>query len=143
MKTIYIFLFGLLLFPFASLSQSTLNVSVSGIRSNSGNIRLAVYCCNDDFNKNKPLMIKTVPKSQMSKGVLKTSWSLKPGTYGIAILDDENGNKQMDYGLVMPKEGFGFSDYYHTGMSKPTFDKFKFTVNEAEAKSVKIKVRYL
>jgi len=87
-------------------------------------------------------MIKTVSKSQASGGKLTVSYDLKPGTYGIAILDDENSNGKMDYGMVLPKEGFGFSDYYHTGMSSPTFDKFDFTLKN-ENRSVQIKVRYL
>lgn len=64
-----------------------------------------------------------------------------PGTYGVALLDDEDSDTKMDYGLVMPKEGFGFSDYYHTGWSSPKFDDFKFELNGN--KSIKIQIRYL
>lgn len=47
----------------------------------------------------------------------------------------------MDYGWVYPKEGFGFSNYYHTGWSKPTFYEFNF--NLKADKSVGMKVRYM
>lgn len=140
MKTfILLILWGL---PFSFIAQTTLNISISGIRNTSGNIRLAFYCCSDDFNSNKPVFIKSVPKSQVSKGTIYASYVLKPGTYGIAILDDENSNHQMDYGLVLPKEGFGFSNYYHTGMSMPKFEKFRFTL-AGEPKNIQVKLRYL
>ena len=48
----------------------------------------------------------------------------------------------MNYGLFLPKEGFAFSNYYHTGMSKPTFDDFQFTLGN-EDKKVVMKIRYL
>ena len=78
----------------------------------------------------------------MNGGALIVSYAVKPGTYGIAILDDENNNQKMDYGLLLPKEGFGFSDYYHTGMSQPDFRKFSFVMGNA-SKTVFIKLRYL
>ncbi len=141
MKNTY-FLLLLLLMPIYAFTQTTVNIKVSGIRSTSGNIRLAFYSCSENFDNEKPLFIKTVSKKSISKGTLTASFDLKPGTYGIAILDDENANHQMDYGLIMPKEGFGFSDYYHSGMSRPKFESFKFTVKN-EAKTVQIKMRYL
>ena len=50
----------------------------------------------------------------------------------------------MEYNFLgMPKEGFGFSDYYHTGLSKPSFDKFNFVLARGQSKYVKIKVRYI
>ena len=89
------------------------------------------------------MLIKIEPKVKMINGNLTISYAdLKPGNYGIAILDDENSNQKMDYGWVLPKEGFGFSDYYHTGMSHPKFESFDFVLKN-EDKTVQIKLRYL
>jgi uncharacterized protein (DUF2141 family) len=142
MKNKLLFPFLLLLLPFWASSQTAVNIRISGIRNTSGNIRLAFYSSQENFENEKPLFVKTISKKEISKGTLSATYTLQPGTYGIAMLDDENGNKEMDYGLVMPKEGFGFSDYYHTGMSRPTFSDFKFTLKN-EAKAIQIKVRYL
>jgi uncharacterized protein (DUF2141 family) len=121
----------------------TLNVHVTGIRNNSGNIRLAFYNTSPAFDNEKPLFVKTLSKSNLSQNALKISYSdLKPGVYGIAILDDENKNEKMDYGLFLPKEGFGFSDYYLTGVKRPKFESFDFVLKN-EIKTVEIKVRYL
>ena len=121
----------------------TLHIHVSDIRSPAGNIRLAFYSNSQSFDQEKPLFIRKVPKRDLTNNCLKITYSdLKPGVYGIAILDDENANEKMDYGWVLPDEGFGFSDYYHKGMTRPKFDSFDFVLGNDE-KTVKIKVRYL
>jgi uncharacterized protein (DUF2141 family) len=57
------------------------------------------------------------------------------------VLDDENRNTIMYYGWIMPKEGFGFWDYFHRGWKTPHFDDFKFYLKSD--KQVLIVVRYL
>lgn len=124
-------------------NSQTLTIQFSGIRNNQGQLQIQFYDSQDNFAKEKPLFTKLVPKSAIVNGQTTIHYQgLKPGTYGIAILDDENGNKKMDYGLVLPKEGFGFSDYYHSGMTRPEFDDFRFELTAAK-KVVQIKLRYL
>lgn len=136
--------FVLLFFCFFSASAQTLHIHVSGLRNASGNIRLAFYSNAQSFDDEKPLFVRKVNKKELLENKLLITYNdLKPGVYGIAILDDENTNDKMDYGWVLPEEGFGFSDYYHSGMTRPTFEKFDFTLNKEETKSVQIKVRYL
>jgi uncharacterized protein (DUF2141 family) len=67
---------------------------------------------------------------------------IKPGTYGVVILDDENNNHKMDYGWILPQEGFGFSNYVHSGMIKPKLSKFSFTITK-DTKEIEIKVKYM
>jgi len=134
--------FILAFFSFACVAQ-TLKINISGIRNTSGTIRLAFYDTPENFDKEKAMFFKIEPKAKMVNGALSLSYSdLKPGVYGIAILDDENSNQKMDYGLILPKEGFGFSDYYHTAMSRPKFESFDFILKN-EIKTVTIKIRYL
>jgi uncharacterized protein (DUF2141 family) len=123
--------------------SQTLKVNITGIRNSSGSIVLAFYSTAESFDKEQPLFLKKITKNGLANGKLSITYNdLKSGTYGIAILDDENNNDKMDYGWLIPKEGFGFSDYYHTGLTKPTFDKFDFVLKN-ENKTVEIKVRYL
>lgn len=120
-----------------------IDFTISGIRSKNGTIRLAFYTSAKNFEDEKPFMVKTVQKTNLKNGTLTVSYSgITPGLYGVALLDDENSNREMDYGLVLPKEGFGFSDYYHSGMSRPTFDQFDFHLKN-ETKNIKIKIRYM
>jgi len=139
LRVYILFLLGI---PFIGNSQ-TLKINVTGIRNPSGSIVLAFYNTNESFEKEKALFIKKISKSGLVNGTLSITYNdLKSGTYGIAILDDENNNDKMDYGWFLPKEGFGFSNYYHTGLTRPTFDKFDFVLS-GDTKTVEIKVRYL
>jgi uncharacterized protein (DUF2141 family) len=46
-------------------------------------------------------------------------------------LDDENSTGKMEYNMFgIPREGFGFSNYYHKGLLKPHFDAFSFSVKK-------------
>lgn len=136
-------LFLSLYFASVTVQAQTLKVNISALKNTKGTIRLAFYSTSESFDNEKSLFVKTISKSDVVNGALSVSYTgIKPGTYGIAILDDENNNQKMDYGLVLPKEGFGFSNYYHTGMSRPKFDSFDFIFGN-EDKVIEIKVRYM
>lgn len=52
---------------------------------------------------------------------------LEPGTYGVAVFHDQNGNELLDqnsYGA--PTEPFGFSNNPQIGRTAPTFADFSF-----------------
>lgn len=120
----------------------SVSIEVTNIRSTKGIMQFQVYRNQSSFSKETPYKLIRVSKKDVSKKSMTYEIKgLKPGTYGIALLDDENSNKKMDYGWMMPEEGFGFSDYYHTGWSRPVFNDFKFELNKD--KHVTMKVRYL
>lgn len=53
--------------------------------------------------------------------------NLEPGTYGLAIFQDLNGNEELDTNLFgAPNEPFGFSNNPKIWFSAPKFDAFKF-----------------
>ncbi|MFK5982800.1 MAG: DUF2141 domain-containing protein, partial [Flavobacteriaceae bacterium] len=61
------------------------------------------------------------------------------GWYAVNILHDENENRKIDKGFVMPKEGIGFSNYTSIGLTnRPKFEKAKFEVKRNTSKEVKI-----
>lgn len=120
----------------------TISVKITNVRSGKGRIQVQIYRDQESFGNETPWKVVYAPKDDLKdKTMHYTITGIPSGTYGIAILDDENGNKEMDYSLMMPKEGFGFSNYYHTAWSKPKFQSFKFTVSGDT--SVNIKVRYV
>jgi uncharacterized protein (DUF2141 family) len=123
--------------------SQTLHIHVTGIRNTTGNIRFAFYTNAKSFDDEKPLFVRTVSKTTLSKSAYVVSFNdIKSGVYGIALLDDENKNEKMDYGLVLPKEGFGFSDFYLSGLKRPKFEDFDFVLKQ-EQKTVEMKLRYL
>jgi len=120
----------------------TITLKITAIRNKSGRIQLQVYRDQKNFAKQTPLKVYHISKKDVKDHYLIYQLTgFSPGTYGLALLDDEDSDSKMDYGLVMPKEGFGFSDYYHTGWSSPKFDDFKFELRAD--KSIKIQIRYL
>ncbi|MCA1918021.1 MAG: DUF2141 domain-containing protein [Flavobacterium piscis] len=124
------------------LSQNVV-IEISGIRTNKGKIRVAVFKSHNDFIKEKPYYECFFEKNYIKKNKNTIKIDLKPGTYGIAVLDDENDNGKMDFTLVgIPQEGFGFSNYYSTGLRRPHFDDFKFVVGHGEIR-VEVKLRYV
>lgn len=119
------------------------HVKITNIRNNKGRIQLQIYKDQSSFAKETPWRTKLISKQDLKGSTLNyVIPGLADGTYGIAILDDENRNTEMDYSFLVPKEGFGFSNYYHTAWSKPEFNDFKFSIKGAD-EEVSIKVRYL
>ncbi len=138
----FIYLFGFLFFVNHFFSQ-TLAVKITGLRNNSGNVQLGFFINDESFKDDKPLFLKVESKATTVNGVLTIIYNnLKPGTYGVALLDDENSNTKMDFGILLPKEGFGFSNYYHTSLTRPSFSKFSFVYSGIN-KVVEIKVKYM
>ena len=119
-----------------------ISIKLTDIRNSKGIMQLQLYRSQKTFAAETPYKTYRISKTNVSDKTLHyTIKGLSPGNYGVALLDDENGNKKMDYGWIYPNEGFGFSNYYHTGWSKPSFYEFKFYLNKEKA--VNMKVRYM
>ncbi len=134
------------LFVFASCitTAQNLEVTFSGIRSSSGQIRLEVFIDEEGFDKEKGVAVKRYKKSHLNNGAFTVKLDLPPGTYGLALLDDENNDDKMNYSFIgLPKEGFGFSNYYLSGLSKPKFEAFKFTIQKNQTLKVLMRIRYM
>ena len=123
-------------------SNPILDVKITDVRNAKGNFVLGFYKDEKSFNKREPFMRKQVDKTNLKNGVVHFKLTMPPGTYGIALLDDENKNGKMDYGFLLPTEGFGFSEYFHKGLSSPKFESFDFNMASAN-KTVVIKVKYM
>lgn len=121
-----------------------LTLNFDGIKNTTGHIIITVYKNAEEFKAEKPFMLKTYSKQNMNNGKLKAPVYLPEGTYGIAVLDDKNKDNEMNYTMLgMPKEGFGFANYYHSGFSYPKFSDFAFQHQKAKNKPATVKLRYL
>lgn len=138
-----LFLVTVLFFSSLLMNAQIITIEFTNIRSSKGQLLLGVYTNQTNYSNKKAIKKQTVLKTKLVDGKLTAVIKgLAPGTYGIALLDDEDFDREMNYGFFLPKEGFAFSNYYHTGMSKPTFDDFEFTLGN-EDKKVVMKIRYL
>ncbi|MDP4798318.1 MAG: DUF2141 domain-containing protein [Crocinitomicaceae bacterium] len=120
----------------------TLIVQIGNIRNSKGTIQLQLYKNQATYSKETPWKEYYVSKDDLNnKKLVYRITGLESGIYGVAILDDEDKDKKMKFSWMIPDEGFGFSDYYHVGMSRPKFDDFKF--NLTGDKTVKVIIRYM
>lgn len=130
----------LILLVFPAFSQN-LTVEITGIKTEKGVIQLSVFRDNKTVVEETPFRIYNFNKEKMVEGKMTvTIPDLASGIYGIALIDDKNGNGKMDYRLLMPIEGFGFSNYYFKGNRKPDFCNFAFQF--FDTKTIKIEVQY-
>ena len=150
-KTAFIFYF--LLIPFGNAITINIkktsvpiaiSVTIKDIKTPNGQILMGIY--KDDVSFDKEIAYKKVQafKTKISNGTLVVEVKLEPGKYGISLMDDENFNGKMDYNFIgIPKEGFGFSNYYHTGLTKPKLKSFAFEVIENKNTKVEVKMKYM
>ena len=124
--------------------QKSITIEIDEFRnSKEGNILFAIFT--DQLNFTNDISFKNwiVPKEKLINGVFKETVKLPLGEYGIAILDDEDINGKMSYNFFgIPKEGYGFSDFNHSGFKKPMFSDFKFSICDS-THTIRIKLRYL
>lgn len=142
MMALHLFLYFLLSFTYPE-DEISFKIEIHNIRSANGKIVLAVFDGQENFKNERALLEKSFAKDEMQGNVLTILLSLEKGTYGIAVFDDENGDGKMNYNLIgLPKEGFGFSNYYHKGFRNPKFSKFQFSHKDSLG-TIIIDLRYM
>ena len=114
----------------APVLANTLKISIE-TTSDTGNIRAAVYPSEEAF-KNGIVSIGTVSPAKLGTTKLEIK-GLAPGTYGIVLFQDLNGNEELDRNLLgIPNEPFGFSNNPTIRFSAPKFEEFKFEYDGTE-----------
>jgi uncharacterized protein (DUF2141 family) len=118
------------------------NVVISNIRNEKGTLLLSFYKNEQEFVNDKPFMVEKLDKKWSVEGKMCIEISLDPGVYGMALLDDENDNGKMEYSVLgFPKEGFGFSNYIHSGVNRPSFSNFTVNINKKN-QVIEIRLKY-
>ena len=135
---------GLLLMSLGSYAQDKeAQVKITAIRSGKGGIVLNVFKDQATYDKEQPFKKFVFDKKALANGSITVKINLPPGIYGITLLDDENEDGKIDKNLIgIPKEGFGFSNFFMEKMKKPSFDEFKVDFSKPLAPIV-IKVKYM
>lgn len=128
----------ILVAPLCSLAQGTLEVTVTNIKSAKGTIRVGLFTEKD--------FLKTAIEGRIvdasKAGVTVLFENVKPGTYGLSIIHDENGNGELDSNkLGVPKEGFGFGNNALGTFGPPPFEKAKIEIGDQPVKQ-KIELKY-
>lgn len=117
-------------------------IKVAGIRSPNGKILVNVFKDQTSYDDEKPCKKFVFDKKALTNGTLVINCDLEPGVYGFTIVDDENNNGKIDKNIIgMPKEGFGFSNFFMEKMKKPMFDDFKVDLKSKQ--KIEIRVKYM
>jgi uncharacterized protein (DUF2141 family) len=110
------------------LPSSTLDVSISGLRSVKGNVLICLTAkpkafpdCSKDAGARK-MIVAAKNSGKVEFG------NVAPGTYAISLIHDENGNGKLDTRIIIPREGFGFSRNPTITFGPPKFAAASFGV---------------
>jgi uncharacterized protein (DUF2141 family) len=105
-------------------SSCTLRIHVDGLRNSTGVVGSVVFKSADGWpeDPNKAFRRGPTPILPGDRQATVVWDHLPPGDYGVAAIHDENRNAKLDRNLIgIPKEGFGFANNPHVGLSSPPF----------------------
>ena len=118
-----------------------LSIDVSGIPPAVGNLRVSLFTRDNWLDDGRQTATLVVPAT--SPNMTVNFPDLPPGTYGIALIHDADGNGDMTYTLLgLPDEGFGFSNNVVPLLSAPSFDDAAFALG-ADGKHLQVALRHL
>ena len=114
----------LFIMPLSTFAQFTLTVEITGLRNNNGNLLYEL------FDKNHKSLKVGTEFITNNKCVIVIE-NVKPEKYGFNYIHDENKNKKLDTKmLIIPKEGYGYSNNPDAKFGPPDFKKWIFEVKE-------------
>lgn len=108
---------------------TTITITIDQIKNNKGHIILGLHTT-ETFMKADAIQ---KAKSEIVDGKIMASFTnVKPGTYAVMVLHDENDNGNMDFeSNGMPKETYGMSNNPML-MGPPQFSDAKFEVSNKD-----------
>ncbi len=110
--------------PTNSASGCTLRIHVDGLRNGNGVVGSVLFTSSEGWPEDMTKSFRhgptPIPSGQLRATVV---WDhLPPGDYGVVAIHDENRNAKLDRNFIgIPKEGFGFANNPHVGLSAPAF----------------------
>ena len=120
-----------------------ITVDMSGFHSDKGHALVALFRspkCFPDRPRHAVRRVSVVIRGGKARAVLR---QLPPGTYAIAVLHDEDGNREMKTGFLgRPKEGYGASRDARGKMGPPKFDDARLALRPGQSLVAKISMVY-
>jgi uncharacterized protein (DUF2141 family) len=137
LKIVNLLIAALLTISFAEAAQAesttSLTVVVNGIRNKTGEICMRVYNSEKGFPDNAKSEVKSGCTQITGNSVKQVFSGLKPGTYAVAVVDDQNGDHKLNKDFFgIPQEGFGISKNPPVSISTgtPKFNNASFEVDK-------------
>jgi uncharacterized protein (DUF2141 family) len=122
-----LFILIMLLYSFSHSDEEThaLKIEVPDLRNTKGVVQFTLYNTKDAFPDQEYKKYYRKLVAEITDGFSTVTFkNLPPGKYAVNILHDEDENGKIKKGLVLPKEGIGFSNYQSIGLlNRPEFSK--------------------
>ena len=109
----------------AGAGGCTLRIHVDGLRNSTGVVGAAIFKTREGWPEEMGETVRhwptpIAPEAHDATAVMD---NLPAGDYGVVAIHDENKNHKLDRNFFdIPKEGFGFANNPHVGLSAPSFD---------------------
>jgi uncharacterized protein (DUF2141 family) len=134
-----------LIFPqatFAAEPNSNINLTITNIRNDRGQILLSVFNQAEGFPSDSTKTYRTYILEAQTPSLSLLIEDLIPGEYAIALVHDENSNLKLDTNLVgAPVEGYAASGV-NKRFSAPRYSSSKFLLKK-ETLILEIEMKYL
>lgn len=112
-------------------SNGDLKITITNLKSNSGNLVIAVYDNANAFNKGSEKVHSALSVKVTGKQMTVTLNNFPKGRYAVTAFQDINRNGDIDMKGQMPTEGYTYSKNVGA-MKVPTFKDAEFTHNSNE-----------
>lgn len=119
-----------------SAQNANLTVSVSGLKNNTGMVKVGLYNSEGTFLKST---YKSITSEIKNNSATVTFIDVPKGEYGISAYQDENSNGKLDKNMMgIPSEDFACSNNAKGFMGPPGYEDAKFNIN----KNSKIDIKF-
>jgi uncharacterized protein (DUF2141 family) len=123
----------------APAQAGDLVVTIDGLRSDKGNVRLGLFRKEGWLDDARTVGHAVVKAALPTRIVMP---DVPPGVYGIAVFHDENANGKHDTNFFgLPLEGYGFSRDAPIMLGPPKFDDAMFEVT-GQGAELRFRMRY-
>ena len=124
-----------------AVSAADLSVAVTGLRSDRGDVHVAVYDDPDRFPDGDGMLRET--EAAIEDGVARAVFEdLPAGTYAVAVYHDEDSDDEFDqFVFGLPLEGYGFSNDAPVFFGPPSFAEASVGLGPAP-REIAVSIRY-
>ncbi len=106
-----------------------LSITVAGMESADGQLMVAVLDSEDAYKGDGPAVFSALLAPRKGAVTIRTD-ALAPGFYGVRVMQDENGNGDLDTNLMgAPREPWGFSNNAVGNFGPPSWKAVRFELN--------------
>jgi uncharacterized protein (DUF2141 family) len=111
-----------------SAQNVNLTVSISGLKNNTGAVKVGLYNSEGTFLKST---YKSITSEIKNNGATITFEGIPNGEYGISTYQDENSNGKLDRNIMgIPSEDVACSNNAKGFMGPPKYADAKFSINK-------------